>query len=146
VSLDPRFLVITDLLLGAVHADDRLEGEEDAAVRKLMKEVVGAAELPIEVEARIENFEPGTFDVSAAAAKFAADPGVKKRKLLELVAAVFDADGEVDFAEDDYMRSLATALGMGEKEYGDLVIEYDVEDVGEIIDVLVSVPPPVPEK
>jgi hypothetical protein len=111
-----------------------------------MKEVVGGNSLPLEIEARIENFEAAKFDVAKAASKFAADPGVKKRKLLELVAAVFDADGEVDFAEDDYMRSLATALGMTEKEYGDLVIEYDVEDVGDIVDVLVSVPPPVPEK
>lgn len=144
MTIDPRYLTITDLLLGAVYADDRLEGEEDAAVRKLVREMVGEDELPIQLEARIENFEPDRFDVEESAKEFEAVDDVNKRKLLELVAAVFDADGEVDFAEDDYMRSLAEALGMEKSEYDDLVIQYDVEDLQEVVDIVVSVPPPVP--
>ena len=144
MSIDPRYLTITDLLLGAVYADDRLEGEEDAAVRRLLKDMVEADELPIEIEARIANFEPDEFDVEETAASFEAIELVTKRRLLELVAAVFDADGEVDFAEDDYMRALATALGMDESDWDDLVIEYEVEDIREVVDVIVSVPPPVP--
>ena len=145
MSVDPRFLNLCDLLLGAVYADDRLEGEEDAAVRTLVAEVLGVDELPMLVEARIENFDPESFDLAESAEEFEADPAVKKRKLLELVAAVFDADGEVDFAEDDYMRALADALGMEASELEGLVIEYEVEDIGEIAEVVVSIPPPIPE-
>lgn len=145
MTVSPRFFVMTDLLLGAVFADDRLEGEEKAAVRRLLLEVVGGDALPIQIEARIENFTPSGFDLKATAKEFEADPAVKKRKLLELVAAVFDADGEVDFAEDDYLRELATALGMEASEYDDLVIEYDIEEAHAIAKAVVAVPPPIPK-
>ncbi|MEM9188601.1 MAG: TerB family tellurite resistance protein [Myxococcota bacterium] len=144
MEIDDRYLIITDLLLGAVYADDRLDGEEDAAVRRLLTEAIGADSLPIEIEARIENFEPDNFDLEDSAKAFEAVDDVSKRKLLELVAAVFDADGEVDFAEDDYLRSLAEALGMEESEWKDLAIEYDVEDIQEVIEVVISLPPPPP--
>lgn len=145
-DVSPRFLVLTDLLLGAVYADDRLEGEEEDAVRGYLLEIIGGEELPIELEARIANFEPDDFDLGATVAEFEEDPATGKRKLLELVAAVFDADGEVDFDEDDYLRNLAEALGMDPEEYEDLVIEYDVEEPRSLIEVVVSVPPPVPKK
>ena len=145
MTVDPRFMPITDLLLGAVYADDRMDGAEDAAVRKLLSQAVGAEELPIELEARIANFEPKSFDLVATAQAFESSDAMNKRKLLELVAAVFDADGEVDFAEDDYLRSLAEALGVPETEWGDLAIQYDVEDIGAVVDIVVAAPPPVPE-
>ncbi len=144
MSVDPRFIPITDLLLGAVYADDRLDGAEDAAVRKLLCEAVGEEELPIQLEARIENFDIKDFDLATTAGEFETTADVSKRKLLELVAAVFDADGEVDFAEDDYLRDLAKALGMDESEWSDLAIGYEVEDIRAVVDVVVSVPPPVP--
>jgi uncharacterized tellurite resistance protein B-like protein len=145
MTVDARYLNITDLLLGAVYADDRLEGSEDEAVRKLLAKIVGAEKLPVEIEARIANFEPDDFDLDASAAAFESTDDVGKRKLLELVAAVFDSDGEVDFAEDDYLRHLAGALGMDEAEWTDLAIQYDVEDIGDIVSIVVSVPPPVPK-
>jgi uncharacterized tellurite resistance protein B-like protein len=145
MSIDPRFFTITDLLLGAVYADERLEGGEDEAVRKLLQEAIGQDELPIEIEARIANFEAKDFDLAASAKEFESIEDLGKRKLLELVAAVFDADGEVDFAEDDYLRNLAEALGMDESEWNDLALQYDVEDASTVLDVVVSVPPPIPE-
>ncbi len=145
MSIDPRYFTITDLLLGAVYADERLEGGEDEAVRKLLQEAIGQDALPIEIEARIENFEAKDFDLAEAAKAFESIEDLGKRKLLELVAAVFDADGEVDFAEDDYLRALAEALGMEESEWNDLALQYDVEDASAVLDVVVSVPPPIPE-
>ena len=50
---------------------------------------------------------------------------------------MFDAEGVVDFAEDDYLRDLATALGMDEDEYSDLVIEYYIEEPSQAAQVLV---------
>ena len=143
-DVSPRFFVLTDLLLGAAYADDRLEGEEEDAVRTYLLEIIGGDELPIEVEARVANFEPEDFELEEVAAAFEDDPATGKRVLLELVAAVFDADGEVDFAEDDYLRHLANALGMEASEYEDLVIEYDIEEPGPPANALVAVPPPVP--
>ena len=143
-DVHPRFLVLTDLLLGAVHADDRLEGDEEEAVRDYLLEILGGDELPLALEARIANFEPASFDLEGTAAEFAMDPAVERRKLLELVAAVFDADGVVDFAEDDYLRRLAGALEVDPAHYDDLVIQYHIEEVRSSAEAVVPLPPPLP--
>lgn len=145
MATDPKFLVLTDLLLGAVYADDRLRGEEVAAVRRLLGDVIGGDDLPEDVDERIDAFDPDEFDMSACAAAFAAEPAVKRHKLLELVAGVFDADEEVDFAEDDYMRDLASALGMSDAEVAKFALDYTVEDAHAVAEIVVSVPPPVPK-
>jgi uncharacterized tellurite resistance protein B-like protein len=145
MATDPKFLVLTDLLLGAVYADERLAGEEVAAVRRLLREVIGGDELPEEVDIRIDEFDAAAFDLSACAAAFSAEPAVKRAKLLELVAGVFDADEEVDFAEDDYMRDLARALGISDAEVSKFALDYTVEDAHAIAEIVVSVPPPVPK-
>jgi uncharacterized tellurite resistance protein B-like protein len=128
-EIEDRILVITDLLLGAAYADDALAGEEEAAVRRLLGELLGGAALPLEVDTRIETFRPDGFDMVAAAKGFAADPPIAKRKLLELVAAVSDADDEVDLEEDAYLVALAKALGMQPDDYADLTLHVQVEDL-----------------
>jgi hypothetical protein len=83
--------------------------------------------------------------MALAAADFAADPPIKKRRLLELVAAVRDADEEVDLSEDDYLRALAGALGMSPDEYEDLTLDYEVDELRESFEELAK-PPPVPTR
>lgn len=139
-SVEDRILVITDLLLGAVYADQKLEGEEEAAVRRLLAELLGGGELPAEVDQRIKAFPAGTFDLGTAARDFGADPPIQKRQLLELVAAVRDADDEIDLAEDQYMRELGQALGMSESEYADLTLDYEVGDLRESLETLRKAP------
>lgn len=141
MTSNDRIMVLTDLLLGAVHADGSVEGSEEAAVRKLLGELHGGA-LPEGVEARIKGFDAKHFDLAAAARDFAADEPVKKRRLLELVAAVRDADDVIDLAEDDYMVRLATALGMKKSEYADLTLE--IEELREAFED-VRKPPPLPK-
>ena len=143
-SVQDRIIVITDLLLGAVYADEKLQGAEERAVRKLLGELLGSNELPAEVDQRIKTFPAGTFDLKKTAADFAEDPPIKKRKLLELVCAVRDADDEIDLAEDDYIRALGEALGMKKDEYADLTLDYEVKDLRESFEDLRAVPPPVP--
>src|SRR5688572_17266342 len=111
-SIQDRIMVVTDLLLGAVYADEKLEGKEEAAVRKLLGELLGNEKLPDDVDKRIKTFPAGSFDLAKTAKDFSSDPPIKKRKLLELVAAVRDADEEIDLAEDEYMQKLGAALGM----------------------------------
>ena len=118
-----RIDAITDLLLGAAYADGTLEGREVATVRRLLGELLGEATLPAEVEARIVGFTPKGFDLEEIAAQFRDDPSERKRKLLELVAAVRDADEVFDTDEDDYLTALARALGMEASEYADLALE-----------------------
>jgi len=138
-----RILEITDLLMGAAHADSEYRTDEDVVVRKLLRELLGEEELPADVEARLKAFRADEFDVAKTAATFAGDPASEKRKLLELVAAVRDADEEIDLDEDEYLRSLAAALGVAAEEVKDLVLDYEVEELREHLGALRR-PPPVP--
>lgn len=143
-----RILVVTDLLLGAAHADKRFEGKEAHAVQAILTKIIADPAVLKSVDERIKNFSPDGFDLTEVAGRFSADPIVSKRHLLELVAAVTHADEELDLAEDDYLRDLAGALGMAEREYSDLALDYEVEALQEHLDVFISLsePPPIPEK
>jgi uncharacterized membrane protein YebE (DUF533 family) len=138
-----RILVITDLLLGAAYADSRLDGAEQAAVRRLLRELLGEDELPNEVEAHIKKFSSKAFDLRASARAFAIDPPFQKRKLLELVAQVHEANDELDFDENAYLVDLAQALAVPEAEYQDLTLKIEVEELRSNLAKL-RPPPPLP--
>ena len=129
-------MVITDLLLGAAHADDKLAGQEEAAVRRLLSGLLDGASLSGAVDARIKAFPAGTFDLAATAADFVKDPPIQKRKLLELVAAVNDADDVLDLGEDEYLVKLAKSLGMAPDEYADLALDVEVESLKASLEAL----------
>ena len=138
-----RILHIVDLLMGAAHADHELRAGETAAVRELVAELLGVERLPAEVEARIRGFDPAGFRLVEAAAAFRSDPASEQRRLVELVAAVHDADDEIDLAEDDYLRALARALGLADGAVADLQLEYEIEDLRDHLRRLRQ-PPPIP--
>lgn len=140
-----RILVLTDLFLGAVWADDEFSEDEQRAVRTLLAELllVQPDALPEAVEERLRSFDPLKFDVEAAAQDFATDPPMAKRRLLELVGKMVDADGVLDMKEDEYLRRLASALGMEYGEYSDLVLDYDVEELRTAFAALRAPPPPL---
>lgn len=138
-------LTITDLLLGAVYADGERTGEEIQTVRDLLKELLDSKELPESIEKRITIFEPGDFSLEESAAELKGAEPLRKRKLLELVAAVRDADDEHSIAEDEYIVSLAKALGMKESEYSDLTLDFEIEDLREHLGALKSMPPALPK-
>jgi uncharacterized tellurite resistance protein B-like protein len=127
-----RILLLTDLLLGAVHADATMTGEEEGAVRELLGKLLLTPPdaLPPEVEARLRAFSLLEFDIERLVRDFLADPPMRKRRLLELIAQVADRDG-FDLREDEYIRDVAHCLGMKPEEYADLVLEYDVEKLRE---------------
>lgn len=140
-ELIDRIDVITDLLMGAAHADGASEGSEEAAVRKLLGEVLGGDKLPVEVEERIQAFDPKAFDLKAAAARFADDSVERKRQLLELVDAVGGADDVIDSQEDDYLVALAEALGLSKEDYADLAL--DIQEMRQSFDDVRRTPPPM---
>ncbi len=118
-----RLPLVADLLMDAAYADDRLEGEEKSAVKRMLREILGEPSLPIDLDFRIDEFDPQRFDRAQVLAEFANDPKDLKQRLLELVAAVHAADGEIDFAEDAQLREVGAGLGLAPEDFQDLVVE-----------------------
>lgn len=143
MSVDANLLAVADILLGAAYADGTGDGSEILAVRDLLKEVTGDAELPPELEKRVSTFSPKSFDLEKSAGTVKAAGKLTPRKVLELCATIRDADEEIDLAEDDYIKKVGKAFGLAEKDYADLTLDYDVEDVKA---ALASKPPPPPKK
>jgi len=141
MAITDRILPLTDLLLGAAYADLELKDQERDCVRALLEDLAG--ELPVDVELRLTAFDPAKFDVEAAAAPFRGDPEDDRNRLLHLVSAVNESDEEIDFSEDDYLRSLAKALGLPAKALEGLTIEMDLE---ESFTKVRKGPPPPPKK
>lgn len=139
---DKNLLAVCDLLLGAAYADGTGDGSEILAVRDLLREIVGDA-LPEALESRIATFSAGDFDAKKAAATFLDGPKITPRRMLELIASVRDADEEFDLAEDEYLRTVAGALGVAASDYADLTLDFEMEDVRA---AFVSKPPPAPKK
>ncbi len=139
--------LIADLLMGAAFADNRLDGREYAAVKKLLAEVVDAEELPADMEARLKAFNNKTFDPAGAAKSLMLTEDTEKRKLIELIAAVTEADEVLDFDEDAYLKQVAEALEMPKEAYADLSIEIlSVENLQDAGSKLLEPPPPPTDK
>lgn len=143
MSVD-RLIPLSDLLLGAAYADDHFDDREKRRVRELLVELLDGAELPPSLTAWIDAFDPDSFDLRTSCAEFAEDPPVDKRKLLELICAVHEADEELDFAEDDYLRDVAAALEIEASELEDLTLVVEIATLSDHIKTLRKTPPPPP--
>ena len=124
---------ITQLLLGAAYADKRLEGAEVKRIEAILRQVLGG-EPPAEVSAQLRSFNPATFNVHSITTTLRGLDPADKRKLLELIASVNDADEELDLAEDAYLRHVAIGMGVPESEIADLIL--DVLDDEELFGML----------
>jgi hypothetical protein len=138
-----RAQALCDLLLGAAYADDHFHENEKDFVRAHLVALCGG-ELPRDLAANIDAFDRRRFHIPTSAAAFAGDSKEKKRDLLKLVAALHDTDAELDFAEDDYLRSVARALDAEDSLQG-LALEYEVQTLRDSFERLSNpLPPPVP--
>ena len=140
-----RIEPICDLLMGAAYADQEFKDREREEVREMLADLSGAKLTP-ELESRITKFDPKAFDLEKTAAIFKSDTEDERRRLLFLVAAINDADEEVDFAEDDYLRKLAQALGLPASALEGMTIDVEVEELREDFQKVRKGPPPVPGK
>jgi uncharacterized membrane protein YebE (DUF533 family) len=138
-----RILPLCDLLLGAAYADNALHDKERAEVRALVEEWAGG-KLPADAAHRIAKFDPKKFDVAKTAAAFRSDSEDDRRKLLFLVSAVIEADEEIDFAEDDYLRALATALALPASALEGLTVDIEPAELAETFTNVRKGPPPPP--
>ena len=113
--------MVADLLMGAAHADGRLEGMEKATVKRMLREIVGLPTLPMDLEFRLDEFNPATLDLGEVGAAFVDDTPVEKRRLLELISTLHAGeDSEYDLAEDAYVRRVGLAIGLDEAHFRDL--------------------------
>lgn len=128
MKIQDRILPIVDLMMGALYADATITGEEGRAIRVILGRLLLCSPdaLPPHVTERIETFSLRSFDIERTVAEFLSDPPMKKRRLLELIASLCDADG-TDIAEDEYLRDLAKCLGMEPEEYRGVVLDYEIE-------------------
>jgi hypothetical protein len=140
-----RILPLCDLLLGAAHADDRFDDRERETVRELLGDLSPGGLTP-EIEARLAAFDPKRFDLKATAREFAGDSIDDRRRLMFLVAAIHESDEELDLAEDDFLRELATALAMPADALAGLTVDVEVEEQRENLQRVRKGPPPPPRK
>lgn len=137
-----RIFPLCELLLGAAYADGEFHKSEDTEIRSLLIELAG--EMRIEVEACIQSFEPNKFDISSVVGVFRDDSEEERRKLLLLVATVIEADEEIDLAENEYLRRLASALVLPESALDGLIVDIEIEEVKETFEAVRKGPPPIP--
>ena len=143
-SLADRIGPLCDLLLGAAYADAQFKDKEQDEVRGMLEDMCGG-ELSIEIEKQIAEFDPKKFDMLKTAGAFAGDSEDDRRKILFLVAAVNDADEEVDFSEDEYLRDLAGALFLPADALAGLTVDVEVEELRETFEKVRKGPPPPPK-
>jgi uncharacterized membrane protein YebE (DUF533 family) len=145
MALIDRIVPLCDLLLGAAHADLEFKDRERDEVRNLLADLSGDRLTP-ELEHRIATFDPVRFDLVATADAFRADSPDDRRRVLFLVAAINDADDEVDFAEDEYLRALGAALDLPPEALAGLTIDIEFEDLRDEFAKVRRGPPPPPKR
>ena len=144
MSLSDRIVPLADLLLGAAYADKQFKDREREEVTGMLADLAGS--LTPELQKQIDGFDPKKFDLSKTAAAFAGDTEDDRRKQLFLVAAINDADEEVDFAEDEYLRALSNALFLPASALDGLVVDMEVEELKQTFEKVRKGPPPTPKK
>ena len=144
MSTSDRIFPLCELLLGAAYADQELHPREKMEIRSLIVELAG--EPRVEVEACIAAFEPEKFNPSSVIGYFRDDSEEERRKLLLLVSSVIESDDEIDLAESNYLRELASLLGLPASALDGLVVEVEIEDIKDTFDAVRKGPPPVPTR
>jgi uncharacterized membrane protein YebE (DUF533 family) len=144
MAISDRIAPLCDLLLGAAYADNELKEQEKDEVRALLEELGG--ELSVETEQQIVSFDPKKFDMAASAAAFKDDSEDDRKKVLFLVSAVNEADEEIDFSEDEYLKQLAKALELPASALEGLTLDIETEELKPIFEQVRKSPPPPPRK
>ncbi len=145
MALIDRIVPLCDLLLGAAHADHEFKDRERDELREMLADLSGDKLTP-ELEQQIAAFDPTRFDLTATASAFRADSPDDRRRLLFLVAALNDADDELDLAEDDYLRALCAALELPPEALAGLALDVEIEDLRDEFSKVRRCPPPPPRR
>ena len=134
---------LCDLLMAGAHADDHLDGREVEAVKKLLGELIeDGEELPDELVARIDGFDPKGFDLQTSAKGLGELSKEHKRAVLEMLSTLSESDDEIDLAEDEFLRKVADAVGATAEELEGLTVEIEIV----VPPPSRPKPPPLPKK
>ncbi|MCC6620705.1 MAG: TerB family tellurite resistance protein [Deltaproteobacteria bacterium] len=106
-----RALHLSDLLCGAAAADGHFAEVELTRVVTTLEDLLGAP-LPEEVIARVEGFDPTSFDLAATLARLALEVEEARTMMLDAVVTVTGADRFVDSSEAAFVAEVAAGLGL----------------------------------
>jgi protein-disulfide isomerase-like protein with CxxC motif len=144
--MSTRNEMIADLLMGAAYADKELDGRELDTVKALLAKVTGQESLSPEMSDRLRRFNPNRFDAAATAKALGLTDNRQKRYLIEMIAAVTEADDNLDLAENEYLETVAEAMALPRQTFTDLTLEIlSVENLEAAGESLLT-PPPIPGK
>ncbi len=129
MATSDRIFPLCELLLGAAYADRQFVRQEETEIRALLIELAG--ELRIEVEACIASFEPEKFKPSSVIGYFKDDTEEDRRRILLLISTVIESDDQIDLAENDYLREVASLLELPASALEGLVVDVEMEEVKE---------------
>lgn len=144
MAANDRSQALCDLLLGAAFADEHLDDREAERVQELLAYMLDG-KVPAELEARIDSFDPESFDLMKCIAVFKGDSADDRAHLLSLIAAVNDADEVSDLAEDEYLQKVAKALGLPMSALAGLTVKVEVEEMKTRFKKATT-PPPLPPR
>ena len=125
---------VAEILAGAAWADDQYHGLEAETISRIISEHADDEYVASSVKQHLGSFDKDSFEVAAACERVGLDSDEQRSALVALVARVTDADFTHDFAESDYIASVAAALGLDAASYR----EHTVEEVK----VAFSIPKP----
>lgn len=102
---------LAELMLGAAHADGKATWPERSALASVLSGFLGHKDLPAEVTARIQAFDPKTFDLAAALKRLTVRTADDRAQLLGVLARVTDADARLLHGEVLYLKQVASLIG-----------------------------------
>lgn len=108
---------LVELLAGAAWADDQFHGLEADAITAIIAEHADNDAASETATAHLEGFGKDDVDVSSACERLGLDSTEARSAVISLIARVTDADFTHDFAESDYIESVASALGLDASDY-----------------------------
>ena len=142
--MSTRNELIADLMMGAAYADKRLDGREVDEVKRLLAGIMEIDAIGDEMTERIATFNHQEFDPVKVVRALGLSDDEEKRHLVEMIAAVTEADEEVDLDESEYLEKVAEALEMPRTTFTDLTVEVlEVENLKQAAKKLIQ-PPPIP--
>ena len=108
----PRAKALSNILCGAAMADGVFEDEEKVVVRAMLLKVLGASELPPEIETHLNGFTAASLNLPHDINVLGPENERSKKDLMGVTADVVKADRQMEPTELAYLESLATALGL----------------------------------
>ncbi len=143
--MEDRVNAVCDLLMGAAFADKKFDDAERKVVEEHLASLMPDGKLGEELTERIAKFAFEELDPVEMAAKFSEDSKEDRIGLIEIISSVSAADEEYDFAEDEYLLTVAAALKLSREDVAEFALEYEVETLRAKMAKLRPAPPSIPK-